>query len=56
MKGKESSVLVYEVLDAEAQELFEKKHGTIKLFEEGFDFIRISDSRKRYPYFVGVLN
>ncbi len=38
VKGKDSSVLVYEVLDAEAQELFENKNGTIKVFEEGFDF------------------
>ncbi len=51
VKGKESSVLVYEVLDAEAQELFEKKHGTIKLFEEGFDFYQNQRFEEALPLF-----
>jgi len=51
VKGKESSVLVYEVLDAEAQELFEKKHDTIKLFEEGFDFYQNQRFEEALPLF-----
>jgi len=37
VKGKESSVLVYEVLDAETPEVFEKKQTTLKLFDQGLD-------------------
>jgi len=51
VKGKESSVLVYEVLDAEAQELFEKKHGTIKLFEQGFDLYQNQRFEEALPLF-----
>jgi class 3 adenylate cyclase len=51
VKGKESSVLVYEVLDAEAQELFEKKNGTIKLFEQGFDLYQNQRFEEALPLF-----
>ena len=37
VKGKETSVLVYEVLDAETPELFKKKQDTIKFFEQGWN-------------------
>ena len=55
VKGKESSVLVYEVLDAEAQELFEKKHGTIKLFEQGFDLYQNQRFEEALPLFCRCL-
>ena len=51
VKGKESSVLVYEVLDAEAQELFEKKYDTIKLFEQGFDLYQNQRFEEALPLF-----
>ena len=44
-------MLVYEVLDAEAQELFENKNGTIKLFEEGFDFYQNQRFEEALPLF-----
>ncbi|MEC7888087.1 MAG: adenylate/guanylate cyclase domain-containing protein, partial [SAR324 cluster bacterium] len=55
VKGKESSVLVYEVLDSEAQELFEKKHGTIKLFEQGFDLYQNQRFEEALPLFCQCL-
>jgi class 3 adenylate cyclase len=51
VKGKEASVLVYEVLDAEAPEIFEKKHGTIKLFEQGFDLYQNQRFEEALPLF-----
>ena len=47
--------LVHEVLDAEAQELFEKKHGTIRLFEEGFDFYQNQRFEEALPLFCRCL-
>ncbi len=54
-RGKEESVLVYEVLDAEAPELFEKKYGTIKLFEQGFDLYQNQRFEEALPLFCRCL-
>ena len=37
VKGKDEPVLVYEVLDAEAPEVFEKKQATLEPFEQGLN-------------------
>ena len=44
-------MLVYEVLDAEAQELFENKHDTIELFEQGFDLYQNQKFEEALPLF-----
>ena len=41
VKGKDEPVLVYEVLDAEAPEVFEKKQATLEPFEQGWNLYQI---------------
>ncbi len=55
VKGKEASVLVYEVLDAETPEIFEKKKTTLKLFEQGFDLYQNQQFEEALPLFCRCL-
>ena len=55
VKGKKSSVQVYEVLDAEAPEVFEKKQTTLNLFEQGFDLYQNQRFEEALPLFCRCL-
>jgi hypothetical protein len=55
VKGKKASVLVYEVLDAEAPEVFEKKQTTLNLFEQGFDLYQNQRFEEALPLFCRCL-
>jgi class 3 adenylate cyclase len=55
VKGKAASVLVYEVMDAEAPEIFEKKQTTLKLFERGFDLYQNQRFEEALPLFCRCL-
>jgi len=55
VKGKETSVLVYEVLDAEAPEVFEKKQTTLKLFEQGLNLYQNQRFEEALPLFCRCL-
>ena len=55
VKGKKTSVLVYEVLDAEVPEVFEKKQNTLNLFEQGFDLYQNQRFEEALPLFCRCL-